>query len=156
MVVVTSVLICTSVLGISTVYHSPSILQVGWQVTGQDIEGSGWFRSHARPRGKGLFASLGVPAAYGAAGRISLPEHFGYGPHRTVGTSLRRSTYLVLGRRFVLGSGHPTLSRATTSSLDLFAIGFSPADFELLKSDPTVSALYSNGEFEVFWITAEG
>ncbi len=153
--VVTSILICASVVGIFAVYQSPYILQVSWQVTGQDIEGSRWFNTNAQLLGKDWFASLGGPAAYRVAGRISLPEHFGYGQRQTVGASLRWSTYLVVGRRFILGSAHPTLARATTSSPDLFTTGFSPADFERLVLDPTVNRLYSNGELDVFWITAE-
>ncbi len=154
-VLATSILICASVVGIFAVYHSPYILQVGWQVTDRDLQGSHWFTSRARLVRSHWFASLGVPAAYGAEGKISLPDHFGYGLHQTVGASARGSMYLVLGRRFVLASGDPTLSRATTSSLDLYTTGFRPADFERLESDPTVSALYSNGELDVFWITVE-
>lgn len=154
-IVATSILLCVSVVGIFAVYQSPYTLQVSWQVTGQDIEGSRWFSTNAQLPGKGRFASLGVPAGHGATGRGRLPEHFGYGQGQTVGASLRSSTYLVIARRFILGSAHPTLARATISSPDLFTIGFSPADFQGLVLDPTVNLLYSNGELDVFRITAQ-
>lgn len=152
--VVTSILACASVVGILAVYHSPYTLQVSWQVTRQDVEGSRWFATHTELLATGWFASLGVPAAYGAAGRISLPEHFGYHQSETLG-SLLSSTYLVLGRRQTLGSADATLSRFTASTPLLFSTGYIPADFQRLERDPTVHRLYSNGEFDVLRITGE-
>jgi hypothetical protein len=153
-VVVTAILICASVVGILAVYQSPYTLQVSWQVTRQDIEGSRWFTGHAELPASGWFASLGVPAEYGAGGRITLPEHFGYHQSDTLG-SLLNNTYLVLGMRQILGSANATLARFTTSTPHLFSTGYVPADFQRLERDSTVHRLYSNGEFDVFWITAE-
>jgi hypothetical protein len=156
-VAVTSILICASVVGILAVYQSPYTLQVSWQVTRQDVEGSRWFQTHTELPARGWFASLGVPVVstgYGTEGRIVLPEHFGYHQSETLG-SLLSSTYLVLGRRQILGSADATLSRFTTSAPRLFSTGYIPADYDRLQRDPTVHRLYSNGELDVFRITAE-
>jgi hypothetical protein len=155
--VVTSILVCASVVGILAVYHSPYILQVSWQVTRHDVEGSRWFAAHTELPASAWFASLGVPVVttgYGTEGKIAVPEHFGYQQSEKLGSVLS-STYLVLGRRQTLGSADATLSRFTASTPHLFSTGYIPADFQRLERDPTVHRLYSNGEFDVLRITSE-
>jgi hypothetical protein len=157
LIMVTSVVLCTSVLGILGVYHSPYIMQVSWQVTHQDVAGSRWFKTHAELPAKNWYAALGVPVIPGGhtVGRIHFPGHFGYPEHETVG-SLGLSTDLVIGERMILGSAHPTLARTTASPPHLFRSGFSPADFERLEADPYVVAkLYSNGELDVVRVRAQ-
>jgi hypothetical protein len=151
---VTSALVCASVVGIFGVYHSPYILQVSWQVTRQDLQGSEWLSTHADLDSPQRFASLGVPAGFGGEGRIQIPDHFGRPRYLTLG-SLGLNIHLLVAQRFRLGTTHPGLARATTSPPGLFRSGFTPADFQRLDRDPAVSRTYSNGELDVYQITAE-
>jgi len=150
-VVVTSILLCASVIGILGVYHSPHILQTSWQITRQDVHGSGWFSAHARLRFERGFVNLGVASLL--PGWLTVPEHFGYPQDQTLGEALEMDTYVLVSEMLRLSTSHRGLPGPVLSPWA--QIKFNQTDFQRLEQDPTVNRLYSNGELEVLMVVAE-
>ena len=149
---VVAVLLCSSMIGVFGVYHSPYILQTNWQITRQEVRGVTWFQTRAHLRFGGGFASLGVTSTI--PGRFPVPEHFGYREHRTLGESFPMDTYVVLTEAFRVSSTRAGLPRAMMSSWA--RLRASERDFQKLDRDPSVCKLYSNGEFDVLRVIAAG
>lgn len=150
-VAVTAILLCTSVVGIVGVYHSPFILQTNWQVTRQETEGTTWFHRHASPPFQGAFASLGITST--VPGRLHIPDHFGYATQEMLGESFPVDTYLLLAESF----------RQSSTRADLPSAMLAPAtrlrademDLRQLESDHSLRKVYSNGELDIFAIEAK-
>lgn len=155
-VVITGVLLSASVLGVLGVYHSPYTLQTNWQITRQDADGSEWFKDHVRlPFSRG-FVSLGVASLL--PGRLTVPEHFGYADHETLGEAVELPVeldiFVLLTEGFKLSTTDASLPPTMISPWA--ALRFTHTDFQHLEQDPSVSKLYSNGEFDVFNVSAQG
>lgn len=150
-VVVASIIFCTSVVGIFGVYHSPHILQPAWHITRQDVHGAQWFLDHTHFEKKDYFASLGIDPSL-ALGVVPVPDHFGYPSLLALGQSFPEDVFLVLGERFRRSSAHHILSTQVLSDPRLARPGFDEVDFLRLKSDPSVARLYSNGDLDVLLI----
>ena len=149
-VVVTSVLICTSVVGILGVYHSPYILQPSWQITHADVRGSNWFSDHREAETK--TAVLGEVTALWMS--LPMPDHFAYPQVEILGDLLGRDFYLLINTRFRVAPAHPILARTMLSHPGLASSGFSESDFVRLEKDRTVDEVYCNGGLDVMWINA--
>lgn len=149
---VAAILLSSSVVGIFGVYHSPYILQTNWQVTRQEVDGSGWFLKHARLPFGGGFASLGFVSM--APGRVAVPQHFGYSTHQMLGESFPLDTYLLLSEPFRQSSTGARLPRAMINPSARLRVD--EREFQQLARDRSVSKLYSNGELDVFLVRAEG
>jgi hypothetical protein len=153
-IIVTCILLCTSLVSILGVYHSPYILGPSWQVTRQDVQGTEWFSAHKpSPTTRGV-ACLGVPGSL-ASGRVPVPDHFGYAERETVGEYYPSGFYLVLARRFEVAATDPTLSKAVISDPTVARRGFDGADFRHLEQDSSATSLYSNGEVKVYLVNGE-
>jgi len=143
-----AILLCSSVVGIAGVFHSPFILQTNWQVTRQEVEGTTWFQEHARLPFDGGFASLGVTSI--VPGRLPIPEHFGYATQEMLGESFPVDTYLLLAESFRQSSTRTGLPSAMlTPSTRLRA---DEMDLRHLERDHSLRRVYSNGELEIFAI----
>ena len=150
LVAVTIILLCSSVVGVFGVYHSPYILQTNWQITRQEVEGVGWYETHGRPPYASGFASLGFVAMI--PGRLPVPDHFGYATHEMLGESFPADTYLLLSapfRQSRSGAGVPTAMITPWARLRV-----DERDFTHLEEDQSLRKLYSNGGVDVFGIEA--
>lgn len=153
-VVVTSLLLCASVVGVFGVYQSPYILQPSWQVTRQDVRGSDWFLAHTESENRREFATLGIEPAL-ASGRATLPEHFGYRQQQRLGQSWPMDVVVIMEKRSRLVAAHAVLSKTMISNWRVVRLGFEEGDFERLEADRSVGRLYSNGELDVMLATGE-
>jgi hypothetical protein len=150
LVTVTAILLCSSVVGIFGVYHSPYILQTNWQITRQEVEGVAWYETHGRPRYPSAFASLGFVAM--VPGRLTVPDHFGYATHEMLGESFPLDTYLLLSAPFRQSSSGARF--ASTLIMPWAHLRIDERDLNRLEEDCSVTKLYSGGEVDVFGIRA--
>jgi hypothetical protein len=145
---VTAILLLASVIGGAAVYHSPYVLQASWHITEQDIHGVRWVISRAADQVQRLdYANLDVPFMF--VGRVRLPDHFGYHEQQTLGRSLGRDALLLLTERSKMTSSDPVLQQLRLSDPKIKLVA---TDFQRVERDPTVSRLYSSGEFEVLGV----
>ena len=148
---VAAVLLCSSVIGVFGVYHSPYILQTNWQVTRQEMEGSRWFGTHGRPPYDLGFASLGFVAM--VPGRLPVPDHFGYATHEMLGESFPMDTYLLLSEPFRQSTASAQLPRTMLNQWARLRID--ERDSAQLVEDRSLSKLYCNGEVDIFGIESK-
>ena len=162
-------------LGAFGIYHSPWISQPSWQITQEDVRGIEWFLENKDVDVP--FSAMGYPQGvpYVALGHSAattredltkpvlqmlrdleqvLPAGFGYNRSTTLGNSLDGDRYLLIARRFQIATEDPRLRSSGLTTIPLFWPGFQPADFENLNRDPSVSKLYSNGEFDIYYVRA--
>jgi len=151
LVAVTTLLLCSSVVGIFGVYHSPYILQTNWQVTRQEVQGSRWFGTHGRPPYDLGFASLGFVAMI--PGRLPVPDHFGYATHEMLGESYPLETYLLVSEPFKQSIAGARLPRVMLNPWARLSVD--ERDSLRLEEDHSVSKLYSNGEVDIFGIESK-
>jgi hypothetical protein len=151
--IVLTVLIVFSAFGL---YHSPLTIGINQQVTEAELDGSEWYLSQAdgdvphTELGIDLYrfedAMVGFQADDVTKDPEPPPDHFGYATGETLGEVYNESHYLVItpaGRQFYpkIWSDYEQYWRYT------------PADFERLETDPTVSRVYANGGFETYHVT---
>jgi len=153
-------LLVTTVFGL---YASPLTVGENQQVTESELAGSEWYLDH-RDRQDDL-AEFGVETyrfrdaihgrdSYGDEQVVTsdterIPRGFGYAGNETLGASYTGDTYLILteaGRQFYPGI-YPDYRGFWK---------FEPAEFDRLARDPTVSAVYDNGEYDVYRVNATG
>ena len=161
--IVSVALIASGVIGIFNLHLSPFMNNANQQVTTMDLEGTEWFFNHQSDaflidqiafvqrtyQAAVLGAQVWPSNVRSISGeREKPPEHFGYDRNQTYGTAYAEDRYFVndrLSRIWYpqgLGRQYEALWKWT------------PADFDGLEGDPTVSRLYNNGEFEVFYVEA--
>jgi hypothetical protein len=153
-IVITSVLLCTWLVSIFGVYHSPYIRGPSWHLTHQDVQGTGWFGTHATIDVHRSIAGLGVPAAL-VSGRVPVPAHFGYHRLDRLGEAWQRDWYLILAQPFRVAAMHPILSKTMISDPAVARQGFDEADFERLEWDSSVQRVYSNGGLNIYCVRSE-
>jgi hypothetical protein len=168
-----SILLAFWIISALGIYHSPWIAQPGWQITRMDIQGIEWFlqnKDNDTP-----FSAMGYPhgvqyIAHGYRSAFSredlmesirqifydveqtLPTRFGYDHLTTLGESMTQDQYLIVAKRFQIATADPVLSSEGLTVVPLFWPGFQPTDFDRLEEDPSVSKLYSNGEWDVWQV----
>lgn len=146
-------------LSIFTFYYSTVNGDVNLQVTNMDWEGTEWIFDH---KNKQIMTDeLGISqwrfysAIYGikeynlikSVGQVikSPPDHFSYNNKTSLGAYYNESRYLIitsLGRIFY-PEAYPDYKKYWR---------FSPKDFDKLESDDTVMKIYTNGDFDAFFI----
>lgn len=142
----------TSTVSVFSVYHSPWISSPSWHITNIDVKGSNWFLSHSNSTLK--FDAMGIDASL-IQGKIGLiPAHFGYSSHETLGESLAQDCYAVINKRCKLANADPIVVKTRISMASGW--GFDEEDFDRFECDPSVAKLYSNGEFDTFFVYAAG
>lgn len=166
LIAVITIITLTSVFGGLYMYRSPYRLAPNDQTTYQRIEGTDWFLKHkdrdATTSGFGRFrpyryaAFLLTPRErverkdipYWVEPPIMPAYHFGYDTHQTLGESYPEDAYLAITQ----------LDKAIYSEVysKMASIRFEPQDFERLNYDHSLDKLYSNGEFEIWWVRAAG
>ncbi len=140
-----SVLIISSLIGIFGIYRSPYIFQPNWQITKMDIAGNDWLRS--RMPEKFDFAPMGY--IYRPSHYFKMPEHFGYNNITYIGEKINSTLYIALTKRFVLCALDPALKTFINSPDNLAKPGFNELDFIKFQDDRSLNRLYSNGEFDI-------
>lgn len=151
--VVLTILIVFSVFG---TYHSPLTIRINQQVTEAELDGAEWYLSQTNPSvphteyGIDMYrfedAMNGFQADNLTKDPEPPPDHFGYATGETFGAEYNESHYFV-----VTSAGlqyYPTI----WPNYEQFW-RYTPADFERLETDPTVSRIYTNGGFETYYIT---
>ena len=150
--VVLAILVVVSAFG---TYHSPLTIRINQQVTDAELDGAEWYLSRTDPTvphaeyGIDLYrfedAMVGFQADDVTVDPDPPPDHFGYAEGETLGAAYADDHYLVVtpaGRQFYprVWPDYETYWRYT------------PADFERLGTDPTVSRVYTNGGFETYHV----
>ncbi len=142
-VIATLILSTTFVLSIFSLYRSPWISQPNWQTTYQDVDGIEWYQDN-KPREVDTFfmgTSIG-------SNTQKIPLHFGYDINSTLGESIAKDMIILFGKRQEYASENQDLTNSTLSGT-WYIPGFNSQDYANLFLDPTVSQLYSNGEFKI-------
>ena len=154
-------------IGILGLYHSPLIRQPSQQVTEMDVYGGEWFLQFKNPAvtlgGMGYFPSVQfVRFGYNAinsnptllqSGYHRVPNRLGYDRFINLGQAVGSDQYLITTERFQLASINPILSSQGITVIPFFWPGFRTNDFARLSQDQSVDKLYSNGEFDVWWVS---
>jgi len=145
---VSLILILTFSISIFSVYHSPWTFSPSWHITNMDVEGSEWFFAHRNSTLK--FDAMGIDGSLmqGTVGLI--PAHFNYSYHSTLGESLAQDSYAVINKRCKLANADPMVAKTRLNIGSGW--GFNEEDFGKLEHDPSVNKLYSNGEFDAFFV----
>jgi len=151
------------VIGLVGVYHSPLETRQNQQVTEAELEGSAWLLEYRATfvdvdeRGINMWrfrdAHYGTEG-YGLQQSVATrgnnpPAHFGYDTNATLGSSYDSDHYFVLtelGREY-----YPNMYPDYREFWS-----FEPADYRRLERDDTVSHLYDNGEFDIYYINGTG
>jgi len=156
-------LIGVSINGALKLYPSPYTFSANFQITQSEIEGTDWFFHNknttisisswyfAYPRYADFLMNLeekkqrkDLTPYMGSA----FPFHFGYENYSMLGQSYNKDAYLVLTER---------VKRAYIDIYpDMAKIRLLPSDFEKLDNDSSIEKLYSNEEFDVWYIHAFG
>lgn len=146
------ILTVISTLGIFSIYRSPWVLQPNWQITHADINGDGWMNQYKR---EGIpITEIGWVRPYR---QVNIPEHFGYPNYVSLGESLNEDTFLIITERFKQASVDPTLIEQGIVSHDIVAKpGFNEDDFIQIEADKSAAKLYTNGEFDIFFVSYIG
>jgi hypothetical protein len=158
--VTVALVLATSTMGL---YTSPSTIGQNQQVTDAELEGTEWYLEH-REDGPDL-TEFGIEtyryrdAVFGrytyeddkvvTSDTDRIPRHFGYTGNETLGASYDRDKYMVItktGRNFY-ESIYPDYREFWK---------YEEQDFERLPRDRTVSAVYDNGEYDVYRVNATG
>ena len=162
---VVGLLVGATLLSVIGMYSSPLNAQGNWEVSGMEVAGSGWFFEHQQhglltftTTAPGYFKrfqdlTCGVdncpPAMQANFALTQVPSHFGYPANATITSALRSSSgYLITDQ---VGRINPLVIPANVRPQ---VHQYTSEDFLRLSADPSVSAIYSNGEFEV-WILTE-
>lgn len=138
------ILATTFSVSVFSVYHSPWIFSPSWHITNMDVEGSEWFSAHKNSTLE--FDGMGNPTVVGKIGLI--PAHFNYSSHKTLGESLAQDCYAIVNKRCKSANADHMVAKTRINIVSGW--GFDEEDFDRLECDPSVSKLYSNGEFDTF------
>lgn len=143
-------------------YPSPFILAANGQVTLTDIEGMKWFMDNRNENiltDSIIIGDWELAAAFRGMRESSVsffisqrtmpPKHFGYDQNDTYGAFYKDDRYFLNHERLKVYSTH--ILRKYPKALQ-----WTPEDFERLENDPTVSRIYNNGDFEVFFVKGIG
>ena len=154
----------SAVFSIFNKYQSPYVHQPNGQCTHMEIAGANWTLNYRDPLsakvtniGRGLrryaiaingqvwYHNSPVPIdpTYPNPPVLIL-DHFGYQQYKTIGESVDESAYLLLTQ----------MDRVLYEEIwkPPIPTRWSREDFDKLEQDPTVDKLYSNGEFDVWYI----
>ncbi|MBT9148398.1 MAG: hypothetical protein DDT32_02170 [Syntrophomonadaceae bacterium] len=154
-------LIASGIIGVFNTHPSPIVRSVNFQVTDMEMTGMRWFLDH---RDEDILVdnidvnqSRFTDAIRGRQEVIpnirykALPlDHFGYPDYVMFGESFREDRYFVDGKisRIVGPEVFPKFEHLWK---------FTPEDFQRLDNeDPSVSKVYSNGEFWVYFVRGMG
>ena len=164
LIAITVILILVAVvLSTFNVYNSPRVMRTNAQVTRMEIVGTAWFGSH-RASGISIATArlalgryddfnFGVDSAtFPRAVRYppTVPSHFGYDENTSIAETLGfRDTYLLTAERSRMSGMHVPAHIRPTLPL------YTDDDFAKLRTDPTASQIYANGEFEVWRVYGE-
>lgn len=152
------VLSMITVLAVLTSFASLAATENNPQSTEMNIDGSEWVLENRDERT--LVDNFGLSLSrYEDYHRGTLngtirgdgttpPDHFGYDGNETVGKTYDENRYLIITKL-----GKETYPKTFPDYRQYWR--FTPADFDQLERDRAVSRLYDNGEFELYYITAE-
>lgn len=155
--VVTLFLVALVSISVVGLYASPMSGGANNQVSGQELDGTQFYLDAGLDGSplleRGIHLYRFEHALYGTAGEriqqqgTTPPDRFNYTTSARLGDSFDQDQYLVVTERARIF--YPTTYPDYES-----AWRFRPTDYQRLESDPTVSHVYGNGEFDVYRIEA--
>jgi len=156
-------ILVSAVLSIFNKYPSPYLHHPNEQCTYMEIKGANWIINYrdsfvkVTNIGQGLYryaiaihgqdwyhhSPVPIDPTYPKP-PVLIHDHFGYQQYKTIGESVSESSYLVLTK----------LDRVLYEEIwkPPIPTRWSREDFDKLEHDPTADKLYSNGEFDVWYI----
>lgn len=170
-IVIIFVITFSSSIAIFSLYRSPYIFQVNWQITYEDVKGINWLIVN-KIQGL-LYSGLGLPAGLQSvvltsknynrddfikserriAWSTDILDHFGYDKFESLGEQATKDYYMIITQRFKLANADIGLKRRrVVTNNDLARWNFNNTDFIKLSRDDTVEQIYSNGEFDIFLV----
>ncbi len=147
-VFVISILVISSISGISTLYPSPYVLKPNDQFSYSELKGQGWFLDSRAIRTPVGALSFGEPLLRRGIRSKIPPYHFNYTNHTMLGESYTKSSYLTLNK----------LDRLLYTEVlpEIAELRWYPKDFEKLEHDTSVDKIYTSGECDIRYIHALG
>ena len=155
-VAVTLLLVVLAVSTVVTLYPSPMSGDSTSQVTQQDLAGGEWYfdndlqNAPLQEFGTGMqrfeHGLAGGDPPVLTFGPTAPPDRFNYTQYPTLGESYHEDQYLVVTER-----GRQFYPETYPQYSDFWR--FQPEDFDRLEHDPTVSHVYTTGEFDVYLVT---
>ena len=154
----TIIIIIAAIIGVFSVYNSPHIKRGNFQGTEMDFDGMEWFFEHKNSDSTIHFDQLPPRAQYAIFGFDEpkpktvghfylVPPHLGYENNETLAYSFKSDAYIVISERV----------KAIKTKLWPDVGTYTLSDLNMLSSDPAVSKIYFNGEFEIWRVsTAKG
>ena len=147
-VFVISILVFSSISGISTLYPSPYVLKPNDQISYNELKGQGWFLDSRAISTPVVALSFGGPLVRRGIRSNIPPYHFEYNNHTLLGESYTKSSYLTLNKQDRL---------LYTEVLPQIAdFRWYAKDFEKLEHDTSVDKIYTSGECDIRCIHALG
>ena len=146
-VFVISILVFSSISGISTLYPSPYVLKPNDQFSCSELKGQGWFLDSRAIRTPVGALSFGEPLRRQGIWSEVPPYHFNYNNHTMLGESYAKSSYLTLNKldRLLYTEVLPKIAE----------LRWYPKDFEKLEYDTSVEKIYTSGGCDIWFIHAK-
>ena len=154
-ILLTAMTIIAAVIGIFSVYPSPNIKQVNWQVTRADMSGMQWFFTFKTeestvlleqlpPRALELIYGFDAPKPSGVGGFTEVPEHLGYDTYPSLSDYFESNVYVEVSRRV----------RAMKTDVWPVVGRYTLAELYRLDHDAGVNRIYSNSQLEIYQVSA--
>lgn len=140
-----------------SLYYSPLMSNANMQVTEMELDGTEWLFQHDEDAYEieqfGIEQRRFHDVHYGKRTASPIiryeetvpPPHFNYTTHQTLGQSYSDDRYFMVTRL-----GRITYEKKFPDYEEFWR--YTPDDYERLEYDPTVHRIYSNGEFETYFI----
>jgi len=86
--------------------------------------------------------------------RMDVPSHFGYTEHQNLADQRTMAGVIIITEQFRRALSDTTLSRGMVGPSQYCRLDFTLEDESLLRNDFTVYRIYSNGETDIYYVTA--
>ncbi|KAF5431157.1 hypothetical protein C5S39_06265 [Candidatus Methanophagaceae archaeon] len=160
----TTILILVVVLvSIYNVYESPRVVIPNLQVSAMDVVGTEWFSNHHDTKVSTTVAGVGVRRfedltfgreyPYTDRARLDrehIPSHFGYDGNKSVA-----ETFEFEARYLLICELSRVAINAFPENVRPLAHHYTKDDFAKLTADSAVIPIYSNGEFEAWYVKGQ-
>lgn len=153
-----TVLLILSVLVVFSVFPTLTATQHNHQVTEMEIDGMEWMLENRNvdiPMDVHRFNQYRFEHLHNGTLNETVrqyntrpPDHFGYDSSDAIGESYEQDSYLVINRL-----GEETYPKQFPGYEEYWR--FTPADFDQLEQDRSVSRIYDNGEVRTYYVTTQ-
>lgn len=155
---ITAIIVAGTILAVLKVYPSPYITRPNPQVTQMEMTGMERFieekdvdvaqvniMTELYRFADGVIGYVEREKRVDLKSREQLSDHFAYEENNSLGEQFPDDRYAII----------TSFDRLVYVTIWQIVGRFNNADFERLEKDPTVNRLYSNGEFDVYFISAD-